>query len=178
MVTTLGLRATSRELGISHAALLKAESEGRVPKRTNGLFDVEITRKALASNSHPTKARAGRSQQHEPAAIVAPIAPPASEPDEAQPDSKSVAEAVRQLEWQKVRALTLKSDREEGRLVELVAVNAFVAGMIMRTRDELVRIGAEIADAVAREADPAKCRATIDDRIFQALENLKQYQPV
>jgi hypothetical protein len=176
-----GLRATARELGISHVALLKAESDGRVPKRVAGAFDVEVCRKALGLNSHPAKSSAGRSQQL--ARRVSPEPVPAAEPPEGlasstDPQGNSVAEAVRQLEWAKVRALTLKIDREEGRLIELVAVNAFVAGMIMRARDELVRIGAEIADTLARESDPVKCRAQVDDRIFQALENLKQYQPV
>lgn len=176
MITTLGLRATARAIGVSHVALLKAETDGRVPKRVNGLFDVDACRKAMSANSHPTKARAGRSQQQKPVVVPAAVVPPAG-PDEEGPPPQSIAEAARQLEWQKVRALTLKSDLAEGRLVELVAVNAFVAGMIMKARDELVRIGAEIADALARESDPAKCRAALDDRIFQTLANLKEYRP-
>jgi hypothetical protein len=178
VVTTLGLRATARELGISHVALLKAESDGRVPRRVAGTFDVEVCRRSLGLNSHPTKSRAGRSQQDRPTPNVAP-APESSEASSvSDPAKESIAEAGRQLEWAKVRALNLKTAREEGRLIELIAVNAFVAGMIMRARDELVRIGAELADSLARESDPAKCRALIDDRIFQALENLKQYDPV
>jgi hypothetical protein len=173
MITTLGLRAAARAIGVSHVALLKAETDGRVPKRVNGLFDVEACRAAMAANSHPTKARAGRSQQQHKPVIV----PAAVEPDEEGPPAQSIAEAARQLEWEKVRAIRQKTDREEGRLVELIAVNAFVAGMIMKARDELIRIGAEIADVVACESDPVKCRATIDDRIGQALENLKEYRP-
>jgi hypothetical protein len=47
MMPTLGLRAAARQLGISHVGLLKAESTGRVPKRVNGLFDIDACRKAL-----------------------------------------------------------------------------------------------------------------------------------
>ena len=175
--TTLGrgLRATARAIGISHPALLKAESDGRVPKRVAGMFDVEACRQSLGANSHPVKSGAARSQKKntprepEPAAeLIAAIQP-------ADPESSSVAEAVRQLEWEKLRALKRKGDREEGRLVDIVAVNAFVAGMIMKARDELTRIGAELADKLSQEVDPVKCRSYVDDRIFQVLANLKEY---
>lgn len=169
-MVTAGLRQTALEIGLSHVGLLKAEREGRVPKRVDGLFDVEACRVAIGRNSHPTKARAGRSQQETPT----------NSPDdeiETDPESRSIAEAARQLEWEKVRALKQKTDKDEGQLVEIVAVNAFVAGMIMKARDELTRIGAEIADQLAREADPVKCRACVDDRVFQSLENLKEYRP-
>jgi hypothetical protein len=176
LVTRLGLRATARELGISHVALLKAESDGRVPKRVGGLFAVEACRKALGLNSQPVKSRAARSQS-KPAT---PAGSPAFSGDvnaDTSPQGSSMAEAARQLEWAKVRALEQKIDREQGRLVEIVGVNAFVAGMIMKARDELVRIGAEIADKLSQEIDPAKCRAHVDDRVFQVLANLKEYKP-
>ena len=176
--TTLGLRATARAIGISHPALLKAESDGRVPKRVAGMFDVEACRLGLRLNSHTIKSRAARSQQTSPAPertqtpdVFVPVAPPV-EPGEL---SNSVAEAVRQLEWEKLRALRRKGDREEGRLVDIVAVNAFVAGMIMKARDELARIGAELADKLSQEVDPVKCRSYVDDRIFQVLANLKEW---
>jgi hypothetical protein len=176
--TTLGLRATARAIGISHPALLKAESDGRVPKRVAGMFNVEACKEALRLNSHTIKSQAARSQQK--------AAPEAPEPQTvaefigatqpADPESLSVAEAVRQLEWEKLRALKRKGDREEGRLVDIVAVNAFVAGMIMKARDELARIGAELADKLSQEVDPVKCRSHVDDRIFQVLANLKEYR--
>jgi hypothetical protein len=165
---TLGLRPAARELGISHVALLKAESDGRVPKRVAGKFDLAACRKALGQNSQPAKSRAARSQQRK-----APEAPG----EDGLPEGSSMAEAARQLEWEKLRAIRLKIDREDSKLVEVVAVNAFVAGMIMKARDELVRIGSELADRLSQETDPAKCRVYVDDRIFLVLANLKEYQP-
>jgi hypothetical protein len=164
----LGLRAAARELKISHVALLKAESDGRVPARIGGKFDVELCRAALAANTNPGKSKSARAQQNRP-----------HDPDTQgiEPSGDTLAEASRLHEWEKVRALKLKTDREEGRLVELSVINAFVAGMIMKARDELVRIGAELADSLAQTSDPVKCRALVDDRINQALFNLKTFEP-
>ena len=176
MVTKLGLRPTARECGISHVALLKAESEDRVPKRVDGLFDVAACKRALSENSSPKKSRAGRSQQKRPRPDPTESCEDDGEEDTA-PRSGTLAAVTLQLEKEKLRALRQKTDREEGSLVEVTPINAFVAGMIIKARDELVRIGAELADQLARESDPAKCRAFVDDRISQALENLKAYKP-
>jgi hypothetical protein len=43
----LGLRATARELGISHVALLKAARVGRVRRGDDGRFDLEAVRRDL-----------------------------------------------------------------------------------------------------------------------------------
>jgi hypothetical protein len=74
------------------------------------------------------------------------------------------------------RLAKLEYDQRSGKLVEVAVVNSFVAGMVMKARDDLSRIGAEIADKLASEHDAVKCRALVDDRIFQVLANLRQYQ--
>jgi hypothetical protein len=153
---------------MSHVGLLKAEKDGRVPARVDGMFDVEACRESISRNSHPIKAANARAQQVKPDA------------DEGVVDiegDESIREAARQLEWEKVRALKQKTDLEAGTLADVAEVNAFVAGMIIKARDDLSRIGSEIADRVAQESNPAECRKLIDDRIFQALEGLKQYSP-
>lgn len=160
----LGLRAAARELGISHVALLKAAQSGRVTTEPDGSYDIASCRRGLEQNSNPIKTRAGN-------------APKNRKPGAGTPEEESLAEASRQLEWEKVRALQQKTDREDGTLAEVAAVNAFVAGMIIKARDELSRIGSESADALAQQADPAMCRKIVDDRIFQVLDGLKQYQP-
>lgn len=179
MVTSLGLRAAARELGISHVALLKAEKTGRVKKSPDGKFDVEACRRSLELNSHPVQSRVARLQRKQPAPeAVEPVAPPAAdqEPVDAPADG-SIAEAARQLEWEKLREKRLKIDREESRLVDVAAVNSWVAGMIMKARDELVRIGPELRDSLGQETDGIKCEAMVTDRIMQALEKLSEYKP-
>ena len=169
-IKRMGVMETAKSLGVSHVAIIKAEREGRIPKRVNGLFDVELCRVAIIQNSAPKKQRAGRSQQGGSVSTV-----PSGTGGES--ENESIAEAARQLEWEKVRALKQKTDKDEGHLVEVVAVNAFVAGMIIKARDELTRVGAELADRLGRESSPPQCMARVDDRISQALPALHEYRP-
>jgi hypothetical protein len=180
-----GLREAARQLGISHVALMKAVKSGRVAKRQDGSFDVEACRVALDLNTHPGKSRAARTQQSDTASTSPSISErpetfdPAMRPAIASIDEikDSTLEAVRQLEWEKVREKRLKLDREEGRLVELAPVNAWVAGMIVRARDELMRIPTELRDKLAHETDPLACEAMLLGRMEGVLARLAEFRP-
>lgn len=195
----LGLRATARALGISHPALLKAATSGRVKRETDGSFDVESCRIALARNTHPIKSQSARAQQatspvNNEAAPAAPLIAPAEPLIEAggdllegvagvdldsntlDPEKNSIAEATRQLEWARARREQLRVAREEGVLVELGPVNAYVAGMIIRARDELTRIPTELRDALAHETDPLKIETTLRGRIDGVLVKMAEFR--
>lgn len=191
----LGLRAAARELGTSHVALLKADRTGRLGdgKLPDGSYDVERCRAALGRNSHPVKAKAGQAQRKPVPAKDAPEvaresptpvtvkteAPiPDVQADLIAPATGSIAEAARQLEWEKLREKRLKVDREEGRLVDIAAVNAWVAGMIIKARDLLLRIGPEARDDLARQMDPIECERIVRDKVNEALEQLAQFNSV
>jgi hypothetical protein len=151
-VTGLGLslRKAAKALEISHVALIKAVRAGRVQKEPDGTFDVDKCRQELAANSHPGKQKSARAQQRPPAG------PPAASTEylEAQAHGgalkRKVAdpeeeegnynEACRALEWLKVEKLQIELARKRGELAPIAEVNAFVAGMITRARDILLRI--------------------------------------
>lgn len=169
------LTSLAKLVDLSPPGLAKAIKDGRAPAIPDGAFDVTVwvqdCRREIRANTRPALSHAARQQQNRL---------PASSRDDSVDEEvggESLAEASRQLEWEKVREKHLKNETEEGRLVDLVIINSWIAGMIMKARDELTRIGAEICDRVARESDPAKCRALIDDRISQSLENLTEYKP-
>lgn len=161
-----GLRAAAAALGISDVALLKAKKTGRIKTEPDGTYDVEACRVALAANSHPVQSRVARMQKRGPRVD-----------SKAAPDDGSIAEAARQLEWEKLREKRLKVDREEARLVPLHEVNAFVAGMVIKARDEFLRIGREEAGALAQISDPVKCEEIVTARVVEALEKLTEYRP-
>lgn len=180
----LGLRPAARLLGISHPALLKAVETGRVEREADGTFDVAKCRRMLAENTHPIKSRSARSQQDRPMPVPDEIGVGyaslldgiESIPGEsAIPQRDSTAEATRQLEWARARREQLRVAREEGTLVELAPVNAFVAEMIMRARDEFGRIPAELKDSLANEVDPAKVESILRGKIDQVLVKMSQY---
>jgi hypothetical protein len=167
------LTSLAKLVDLSPPGLAKAISDGRAPAIPQGAFDVtawvQDCRREIKANTRPALSHAARKQQTR--------LPASSRDDDSEDGPDSLAEASRKLEWEKVREKNLKNDQEEGHLVDLTVINAFVASMIMKTRDELTRIGAEIADRLARESDPAKCRDLVDDRISQSLEALTEYRP-
>lgn len=168
----LGLRAAARELGISHVALLKAHREGRVQRRDDGNFDVDLCRAALKRNTNPKASEIARRQQQ---GHSVKRAQDLAAEDASAPPTDSIAEAARQLEWERLRKARLQNDEHEARLVSLAAVNAFVAGMIIKAREELLRIGPETRDDLARHSDPIDCERIVSSRIMRAVEMLTEY---
>jgi hypothetical protein len=174
----LGLRAAARELGISHVALGKAEKAGRVSKETDGTFDVAKCRIALQRNSNPEQQRRARTQQRKPNASPAATATETSRSDdETKPPEESQAEALRQQAWLKVERDKLELEVKKKNLIELAPINAYVAGMVLKARDELTKIGPELRDQLSQEQDPIRCEQLISGRVERALAVLSEYRP-
>jgi hypothetical protein len=172
----------SRRWGVSKAAVTKYVAKG-MPVRADGRLDwpgVDIFRRSfnVPERSGNFASRAAREPETAaPSATAAPaLAKPSQPEDNGQTDKSTRAEASRQLEWQRVRSLQLKVDREEGRLVPLDQINAFVAGMILKARDELTRIPLEVRDVLAQESDPIRCGHLIETKIQAALVKLSEYR--
>ena len=170
----VGLRAAAKELKISHVALLKAFKNGRVKKLEDGSFDVEKCRRALELNSHPGKQAAARSQQTK--------AEPTTSTTDArlegagEPESgASYTEALRVREWIRVEKEKLNLARQRAELAAIVEINAWIAGMIMRARDILLRIPPELRDKLAQEDDPVRCEELLMEEIHRSLRELAEY---
>lgn len=149
----LGLRQAAIQLKISHVALHKAVKAGRVTKEADGTFDVDACRRALAQNSNLGKQKSARAQARSAADPVGkqslPTAKPAATEDAPEDDSGNYSEACRRLEWLKVQKAELDLAKKRGELFPISEVNAFVAGMITRARDGLLRIDCD--DRTRRE---------------------------
>jgi hypothetical protein len=158
----LGLRAAAKELGVSHAGLKKAADEGRVTRGTDRLFDVEEARKQLAGKSHPIKAKSARAQQAKP------------EVDETlvELDLNRIVTARERVKLEKDQ---LNLAKQKGLLVDKEAVNAFVAGQIMKAREILLQIGPRTRDNLAKIDDPIECERLVMGEINRALRELALY---
>lgn len=159
----LSLRATAKQLGITHPALIKAVRDGRVAQGKDGRFDADQARKQLAANSHPKK----RSKQATTAGEREP------EPD----DKDSIAEAARLLEWEKLRKARIANEERLNLLVPLAPVNAWVAGMILRAKEVLFRIPKKLRDRIAQTTDPVACEQMLLDEVNKAVSELAEYKP-
>ena len=191
----LGRNAAARELGISGQALGRAFRDGRVKQTPEGLYDVEACRIALKKNSNLVKQKNARSQQRPKRKTEGPTldsepttpldqnpeptqCPPGGDPEGEEYGGTSYSEAQRQREWIRVEKEKLNLEKQRLSLVELMPVNAYVAGMIMQAREELIRIPLELRDKLAQETDPIKCQEMLLDRIDQTLEKMSEFKPL
>ena len=71
----------------------------------------------------------------------------------------------------------LKVAKGRGEVVDIAEINAYVSGMIIRSRDILLRIGPELRDRLAAESDPIRIQALIDGEVYRALGVLSEYRP-
>lgn len=87
------------------------------------------------------------------------------------------AEARRRKEIALAELHELRLGERRGELRPIAAINAYISGMIIEARDILLRIAPELADKLAQESDPIKCRELIEVEVKQALRKLAEYQP-
>ncbi|MEP6962558.1 MAG: hypothetical protein ABI995_10790 [Acidobacteriota bacterium] len=170
----LGLRAAAKQLGISHVALKKAADTGRVTRGADGSFDVDQCRAEIAAKSHPGKQRAARSQQKQPSTLPETSADPPAKP--AGPDeSLSYNQLVEARERLKLERDRLDLAKRKGELVEKDAVNAYIAGMILKARDIMLQIGPELRDKLSKVSDPVKCEELVMVEIRRGLQEIAKY---
>jgi hypothetical protein len=178
----LSLRQTAEALGISHPALIKATKTGRVSRENDGTYDVAKVRKQLAENTNALKRRAKKkkpavkpsaSGNQEPLSAVT---TPVTEIDEESGD-RTLAEAQRQREWIRVQKDELDLARKRAELAPIGEINAWVAGMIIRAREILLRIAPELKDRLAQQPNPHECEKLVASEIGRALNELAEFKP-
>lgn len=176
-------REAAKKLGLTQPALVKASKTGRITREPDGTYDVEKVRKQLAQNSNALKRRtspkkaAAKGDNHQPDAITGLIATPITE--EAEPDSgdRTLAEAQRQREWVRVEKDKLALERERAQLAPIGEINAWVAGMVIRAREILLRIAPELKDRLAQQTNPHECEKLVDFEVRRALNELAEFKP-
>jgi hypothetical protein len=89
---------------------------------------------------------------------------------------KTLTEARRQLEWVRLERENLVLAKLRGDLVDLAAVNAWVAGMITRAAGILDRIPAELGDRLSQISDPIACQKLLKAEIDRARNELAEYR--
>ncbi|HUQ90901.1 MAG TPA: hypothetical protein VM120_04405 [Bryobacteraceae bacterium] len=143
----------------------------------DGGYDVEKCRVALERNTNPEKSRQAKAQQRKAAAVTTVTTDRPQSEDSAGSPERTYSEALRQQAWVKLERDKLDLQKRQAELVELGPINAFIAGMILRARDEMVRIAPELRDQLAQEADPIRCEAMLAKRIERSLGAMAEYRP-
>ena len=76
----------------------------------------------------------------------------------------------------KLRDLDLKT--REGKLIEAEPVRRAVSTMIIKARNELIRIPRELRDRLAQTTDAIEIEGLLEDRIKRALSNLSEFDVI
>lgn len=184
---TGSLRAYSRHRaekgfeGQSLAAVQKAIESGRIAKEADGSVDFEKADASWAARTSPSSSN--RTTRHRSAGPAAPGVD--RKPATAQPakvnfhvDGELVDFNTARTATEIARAalLNLELQEQQGLLVEFAALDSFVSEMIIRARDEFLRIGPELRDRLAQEVDPIRCDEMITKRVRHALAGMKQFE--
>jgi hypothetical protein len=177
----LSARAAAKALNLTHPALLKAAKSGRVTRGVDGTYDVETVRRQLAENSNVAKRRKPKKLKSE--VVTGPVTPtishnpPTRLPGMIDGQNRTFAEAQRRREWLRVERDRIELMRKRSELVPIAEINAFVAGMIIRAREILMRIAPELKDQLAQQANPHECEKLVAGEVFRALNELAEYRP-
>ena len=168
-MTVSSYRKLGAALGVSHMAVVKAEKSGRIEREPDGSWDVERCRASLKLKTHPMLSKEARAKKHATASA------PAAKPSHGSREPYHDAITRKEIALANIREIEEAEKRDA--LVPLAEINAHVAGMIIRARDVLTRMGGELRDSLASETDPIKCEALINAETNQALRELREYTP-
>jgi hypothetical protein len=179
----LGLRAAAEQLGISHAALLKAARTGRVKRNEDGSFDVEACREALKQNTQPAKrakearAREQRQSPEPPKRASEPRRPPEPVTDDSAPAAGSLAAIELKRATVKLRKEARLLQKLEGSLLDKNEVEHAWSEVCSSFRSQTLLLPAKLAPRLAPVTDARECQALIDAEVRRLLTTLSDYQP-
>lgn len=164
----VGIREAARRLGVNHAAVQKRIKAGTLSTVTGGKLDWDITAREWTANRDASKVRKQKREE-----------PICSEMEQAagKTEGRSFLDAKTKREYIRLEKEALELKRIRGDLAPVGEINAFVAGMIIRSRDLLLRIGPELKDRLAHTSSPHTCEEMIAYEIRRALNELSEYKP-
>jgi hypothetical protein len=180
--TGLSARRAAKALGVTHPTLLTAVQKGRISREPDGSYDVTKVRTQLGATANKAKSRKSRKHSESHLGVVNGVVGeavhvPVAKGNKIDGQNRTFAEAQRLREWLRVERDRLELLRKRSELVPIAEINAFVAGMIIRAREILVRIAPELKDHLAQTANPHECEKLVAGEVARALNELAEYRP-
>lgn len=86
-------------------------------------------------------------------------------------------EARTRREYLELELERLRLAQQRGELAPFGEVNAHVAGMVIRSREILTQMPAQLKDRLAQSTDPRHCEELIGEEIERALTQLREFRP-
>jgi hypothetical protein len=164
----ISVREAARRLGVHHAAVQKRIKAGTLSTLPDGKLDWAATEKEWTKNRDESKVR-------KPAALpiqTVPVAVHRSGSSE-----RNFNDAKTKREYVRLEREALELKRLKGELAPIGEINAWVAGMVIRAREILLRIGPELKDRLAQQGNPHECERLVSDEVRRALNELAEFKP-
>lgn len=169
----------ARRLGVKAPYLSRLTKEGKIPRLSDGRYDMEQVRQALSRGRDPLR--------HSKANLASPQIIAHAQAVPAKPNGLPLVQipvgAAEKLQLMLLSERTkreaalaeqeaMETRRRKGELVERAEVEAEQAELITICRSVLLAIPANLADKLAAETSPASCHELIEGEIYRALDLL------
>jgi hypothetical protein len=148
---TASTRELARRIGVTEAALRKAEQRQRIAREPDGQWDIEKTRRRMGETADPVRS---------------PLAAPGAAAEGTPYGRLKIAQLALQVESQR-----LALDEEKGRLLDVHAANGAIDEIAGAMRDALLNWPARVAGlmAAALGADPHLVQTVLQQHVADLL---------
>jgi hypothetical protein len=188
-VPGLTIRGYARHRGVSHTAVCKALTAGRIVADADGKIDPTVADRQWAASTDLAKPR--NSVTGSPKRRRLPGAPPAPLGATTTPQGSnghvngdearlvwSYAGSRAAREGYMARLAKLEYEKRSGKLVDADQVRAQLFALSRRTRDRLLGIADRLAPVIAGETDAAVIHRLLTEEIALGLSELAKPQPL
>lgn len=185
----LTIRGYARHRGVSHTAVRKAITTGRIVVGTDGKIDAAVADREWAASTDLAKPR--NSVTGSPKRRRAPGAPPeplgaAETPQDSNGQGNgdaarlvsSYAGSRAAREGYLARLAKLEYEERSGKLVDADQVRAQLFALSRRTRDRLLGVADRLAPVLAGESDAAVIHRLLSEEIALGLSELASPRPL
>jgi hypothetical protein len=182
----LSNRAIAEALGVSHTVVNRAVKAGRIDPG-KPLDQIRQDWKHNADSMQRSRRMGSVAdqpvpQQAVPRPVPAPAARHAAEDDFATGGPTKLGGLTKfDLELRdmvvrlKLRQVALRE--KEGALVQATEVRASWAALVLNAKSRLLQMGDEVAEELAYESDPIRCKKIVEDKVHEVLNELARYKP-
>ena len=148
---TASTRELARRIGVTEAALRKAEQKQRIVREPDGQWDIEKTRRRMVETADPVRS---------------PLAAPAAAAEGTPYGRLKIAQLALQVESQR-----LALDEEKGRLLDVHTANGAIDEIAGAMRDALLNWPARVAGLIAAAlgADPHLVQTVLQQHVADLL---------
>jgi hypothetical protein len=166
----VSMRQFARDNSVTVEAIRKAIHKKRLPALVNGKVDQRRAQPRWEAIRDPQRAGRKRGKRTGNGHASTPALSPAVEPLSG--SARTYDDARTRREYLRAEREELALAREQGKLVDAIAVRAEFSNMVSNFRSKMLALGHRVAPLIAPPEDRARVCAVIDEAVHGALTEL------